>query len=213
MTDVCNNFANFGMSCFSKQRLLFMIATTVLCVFSVISALIAWFGNSDDDDTVKNCAWTIFADDVSGVTLDWYFGTFKYVHESDTLQGDNLSYEQCIEFDPFFDDDYYYTTFCRDCKDAGITANNCTVVTLIILAFLVGLSMARMLLQDRWLYKIAFVAMSLVNILVITIGLGSWDDQCVQEHIEDDLSSVGGKLLDCIISVKSFHIIFISLCL
>lgn len=28
--------------------------------------------------------------------------------------------------------------------------------------------------------------MSLVNILVMIIGLGSWDDQCAEKHLDDE---------------------------
>ena len=150
-----------------------MIVATLLTGLSWVLTIVAMAGSSVDNDTVKNCAWTY--QEYNGYEV--YYGTYRYVMEPTSASLPNGNYKDCAG------------DTCNDCESAGITANNCAVITFILLFFFIGLSVARMMpAWDKVMFKCTFVIMSLVNILVMIIGMGAWDDQCADKHIQN-----GGK--------------------
>jgi hypothetical protein len=164
---------SFGSSFFDNKRFLVMIVATALCALSWILTIVAMAGSSVDNDTVKNCAWTY--QDYNGFEI--YYGTYRFVMDPSSVSIPNSNYEDCN------------TDACNDCETAGVTANNCCVVSFIMLFAFLGLSVARMMpAWDKVMFKCTFLIMSMVNILVMIIGMGAWDDQCADSHIQN-----GGK--------------------
>jgi hypothetical protein len=186
--DCCKNVALFqklgalGSATFDSKRMIFMGVSVVLTALSWILTIVAMAGSSVDNDTVKNCAWTV--QDAHGV--DIYYGTYRVVFDPTSATLPNQNYEDCSG------------DFCNDCEDAGVTANNCAVLTFIMLFFFIALSIARaMPAWDAIMFKSTFIIMSLVNVLIMIIGMGSWDDQCADAHITEGGKSVVSDLVLC----------------
>lgn len=191
--DCCKNIGIFqklgavGSATFDSKRTIFMGISVVLTAFCWIFTIVAMAGSSVDNDTVQNCAWTY--QDAHG--YEFYYGTYRFVVDPSSASVPNTNWEDCS------------TDMCNDCEDAGVTANNCAVVTFIMLFFFIGLSVARALpAQDTVMFKATFIIMSAVNILVMIIGMGSWDDQCV-DHITDGEVNPGPGL-NCYIATFFF---------
>jgi hypothetical protein len=190
--DCCKNVALFqklgalGSATFDSKRMIFMGVSVVLTALSWILTIVAMAGSSVDNDTVKNCAWTV--QDAHGV--DIYYGTYRVVFDPTSATLPNQNYEDCSG------------DFCNDCEDAGVTANNCAVLTFIMLFFFIALSIARaMPAWDAIMFKSTFIIMSLVNVLIMIIGMGSWDDQCADSHITEGGKSAVSDLVLCVIHI------------
>jgi hypothetical protein len=177
VNDCCKDVAllqklgSFGSTFLDNKRFMFMILNTLICSLTWILTIVAMAGSSVDNETVENCAWTI--QENQGYTL--YYGTYRFTSEISSSNYDDCPSE--------------LSDVCNDCETAGVTANNCTVFTFIFTFFFIALSVLRMFPSwDAIMFKTTFIVMSLVNILVMIIGMGSWDDQCADSHIVD-----GGK--------------------
>lgn len=165
---IMNSLGSFGSAFFDEKRAIFMGVSTALTAVSWILTIVAMAGSSVDNDTVMNCAWTI--EESNG--YDIYFGTYRFVLDPSSASLPNTNYKDCSG------------DFCNDCEAAGITANNCTVLTFVLLFFFIALSIARFSSAwDKVMFKGTFVILSLINILIMIIGMGSWDDQCADKHI------------------------------
>lgn len=163
-----------GSASFDSKRMIFMGVSVVLCSLSWMLTIVAMAGSSVDNDTVMNCAWTV--QEAHG--YDFYYGTYRYVIDPSSAALPNSNWEDCSG------------DTCNDCESAGVTANNCAVLTFIMLFFFIALSVGRAMSNwDTIGFKATFVILSLVNILVMIIGMGSWDDQCSSAHISE-----GGEL-------------------
>lgn len=176
-----------GSDTLNSRRAIFMGVSVLLTSLSWILTIVSMAGSSDDNDTVKNCAWTI----QDAYDMDIYYGTYRIVFEPSTSMA-SINYEDCT-----YD-------FCNDCEAAGITANNCSVLTFVMLFFFVGFSIAR--LKPAWdaiMFKSTFIILSLVNILVMIIGMGSWDDQCSDSHINEGEVFLGPGL-NCYVATFFF---------
>ena len=174
MSDCCGNVSIFqklgslGISSFNKNRICVMMVSIVLTSFSWVLTIVAMAGSSVDNETVKNCAWT--HQESSG--YDIYYGTIRMVLDPTSVDVPNTNYEDCA------------SDLCNDCEHAGKTATNCSVMTFVLLFFFVGLSVVRVKSDwDNVTMKATFVLMSSVNMLIMIIGMGSWDDQCIDPHI------------------------------
>lgn len=192
--DCCANNAffgkvgSFGSAFFDGKRFVFMIVATALSFLSWILTIVTMAGHSVDNDTVMNCAWTVqeYKDH------DVYYGTYRYVVDPTSATIPNMNYKDCSE------------STCNDCETAGETGNNCSIVTFIMLFFFIALSVARMKPEwDKVVFKCTFVIMSLVNILVMIIGMGAWDDQCADKHIQNGEVFIGPGL-NCYITTFFF---------
>lgn len=178
----------FGSSFFDGKRMIFMGVTTILACLSWILTIVAMAGSSVDNDTVKSCAWTVEERD----GFDIYFGTYRFVLDPSSATLPNTNYKDCTG------------DLCNDCEAAGITANNCAVLTFVMLFFFIALSIVRVFpAWDKIMFKATFVILSLVNILVMIIGMGSWDDQCSDKHITEGEVHLGPGL-NCYVAVFFF---------
>lgn len=163
----------FGVTLTAAQKKILMAVAFCLTGLSWILTIVAMVGSSTDNDVVKNCAWTY--QEYQG--MDIYYGTYRAVAEGyGTTTG--VEYSDCTD------------DACNDCETAGITATNCAVLTFILLFFFAAFSALRMVNKfDCVTVKTTFIVLSLINVLIMIIGMGSWNDQCVESHIKN-----GGKL-------------------
>ena len=161
---------NIGSDMFEKNRKVFMIICIVLTSLSWILDIVAMSGSSVDNDTVQNCAWTVQENN----GFDIYYGLVRVVYDPTTATAVNYNWEDCS------------SDACNDCEEAGKNATNCSVLTFILLFFFIGLSVARMKPEwDNATMKCTFIILSLINILIMIIGMGNWDDECADKHISD----------------------------
>ena len=49
-----------------------------------------------------------------------------------------------------------------------------------------------MILDDSLLFKGTFFVIAFLNVVVVPIGTGSWDDQCVQRYLQDNRAQQPG---------------------
>lgn len=183
--DCCKDVAtlqklgSFGNDFFDTKRTILMGASVFLTVLSGILTIVAMAGSSVDNDTVRNCAWT--TQENEDYTI--YYGTTRFVWDQTTTTRINQNYEDCS------------SDFCNDCEDAGQTATNCSVFTFIFILVLIVLTVLRMFPSwDKIMYKTSFIVFSAVNMLVMIIGMGSWDDVCADAHITEGEVHLGPGL-------------------
>lgn len=150
-------------------------------------------GSSDDDDTVENTAWTHGKYDKNGLTFDIYYGLTRVVGE-----GGGLDYADCSSGD------------CQNCEDAGNTALNCSIFLFLCTMVLMISSVLR-IVSDKVLHKTTFIVVSAVALLVMIIGMGSWNDQCVSGLPTDGYTYSLGPGLSSM--VAAFFFILISMIL
>lgn len=150
-------------------------------ILSILLLLVAMSGNSEDSDEIETAAWAIAYDNNDKEV--GYYGTKAYAGN-----GVVVTYESCAG------------SVCDDCETGGANGLNSTVFTFIFVCVMLVMSVLRRGDGDMMYYKLAGVVCGFLAILCMIIGMGSWNDSCMENLPTSSGSSYGiGPGFNCVL--------------
>jgi hypothetical protein len=176
-------FENLSVAIFDTHRAYVMYANIVVAILSILLLIVAMSGNSEDSDEIEAAAWAIGYD--GNDNKIGYYGTKAF-----SGSGFVVTYESCASSN----------SVCEDCETGGNNGLNSTVCAFIFICVMMVLSVLRRGDGDMLYYKAGAVGCGFLALLCMIIGMGSWNDSCVENLPTNNGASYGmGPGLNCVL--------------
>ncbi len=165
-----------------------MVISIALSALAFLLICVAMAGGSNQEDNIKAAAWTIGKYSSAGISYTVYYGTVAFTASGNN--GETTNWSDCSGVD-----------YCNDCQTGGANALNCSVLTFLLSISLIVSSICRAnVTWDKVCLKVSVLIEAFLALLIMIIGMGSWNSQCVENLPTSNISYSTGPGLSSMVA-------------